>query len=67
MRKMLTNVFLKISLKHPNLVNREREFFYCALHDHPLFNAMSIFTFIVCLGITLLESMHELRTNLVEY
>jgi len=46
---------LAISLKHPNHVNRERDFFYCALHDDPLFNAMSIFTFIVCLGITLLE------------
>lgn len=46
---------LVLSLKHPSKVNREHRFFYCALHYDPLSNAMSIFTFIVCLGITLLE------------
>ncbi|KAF5369319.1 hypothetical protein D9758_002743 [Tetrapyrgos nigripes] len=47
---------LVISLTNgPGLVKRSHGFFYCALFAHPLFVAMSIFTFIMCLGINALE------------
>lgn len=39
----------------PKLVNRSHGFFYCALRAHPLFYAMAIFTFVMCLGINALE------------
>ncbi|KAJ4482090.1 hypothetical protein J3R30DRAFT_3456379 [Lentinula aciculospora] len=45
---------LIISLKRPNHVTREHRFFYCALRYPPLSDAMSIFTFIVCLGIIII-------------
>jgi hypothetical protein len=46
---------LVMSLRYPQKVTREYESFYCALHYPNLSDAMSIFTFIICLGITMLE------------
>ncbi|KAF5385707.1 hypothetical protein D9757_005505 [Collybiopsis confluens] len=46
---------LIVSLKNPSKVTREDKALYCALQFHPLSNAMYIFTFIVCLGIIMLE------------
>ncbi|THV00818.1 hypothetical protein K435DRAFT_750751 [Dendrothele bispora CBS 962.96] len=47
---------LVISLTHdPKLVDRRFGAFFCGLNFKPLFNAMSIFTFIMCLGINTLE------------
>lgn len=39
---------------HSN-VEIQRSFFFCKLDRHPLANAMSIFVFVVCLGIILLK------------
>ncbi|KAF9267393.1 hypothetical protein L218DRAFT_984924 [Marasmius fiardii PR-910] len=36
-------------------VHIRRRFFYCQLVGHPLSNAMSIFVFVICLGIILLK------------
>ncbi|KAG7088391.1 hypothetical protein E1B28_012390 [Marasmius oreades] len=40
--------------KHSH-VQIKRTFFYCALVGHPLSNGMSIFVFVICLGIILLK------------
>ncbi|KAJ6613297.1 hypothetical protein B0H10DRAFT_1805886 [Mycena sp. CBHHK59/15] len=47
-------VTLVASLAQPNKVTRSRRFFYCALQFHPLSTAMSLFTAVVGIGITLL-------------
>ncbi|KAJ4491433.1 hypothetical protein C8J55DRAFT_504214 [Lentinula edodes] len=46
---------LVISLKYPKNVTREHKVFYCALKYPPLSDAMSIFTFIMCLGIIMIK------------
>ncbi|KAF9077743.1 hypothetical protein BDP27DRAFT_1413435 [Rhodocollybia butyracea] len=46
---------LVLSIQNPDQVSRERRFFYCSLHYPHLSDAMSIFTFIFCLGIIMLE------------
>ncbi|KIK52075.1 hypothetical protein GYMLUDRAFT_373458 [Collybiopsis luxurians FD-317 M1] len=47
---------LVMSLKDPVRVTREHRVLYCALESYHLFNAMAIFTFVVCLGIIMLET-----------
>ncbi|KAF9029789.1 hypothetical protein BDZ89DRAFT_1065077 [Hymenopellis radicata] len=46
---------LAISVSHPNLVNRHRRFFYCALKCDALANTMILFTFVMCIAIIALQ------------
>lgn len=46
---------LIIALEYPGMVNRHRRFFYCSVKLPALGNAMTLFTFIVCVGILMLE------------
>ncbi|KAK0464279.1 uncharacterized protein EV420DRAFT_1515664 [Desarmillaria tabescens] len=46
---------LVISLSHPDLVSRHHRKLYCTLVYLPLYNAMSLFTSIVCVAIVSLE------------
>jgi len=44
-----------LAINNAEKVNRSRRFFYCSINYSPLSNAMSIFTAIICLVITILE------------
>jgi hypothetical protein len=46
---------LILSIENPEHVSRNRRFFYCSLKMNPLTNTMLVFTFIICIAITVLE------------
>jgi hypothetical protein len=46
---------LIVALENPTKVNRKKRFFYCSLKVPALINAMTLFTFIVSVGILMLQ------------
>jgi len=52
---ILTAIGVHLGVRHPDLVSRDRNYFYCSINWNPYTNTVGIFTALACIAATALE------------